>query len=285
MSAEEASAAERRRAAALAIITSALLITLKLALAVVTGSVAILAEAAHSAANLLASLVAALGARSGSSTAGAFEGSLVIAAAAVIGYAAVRGLGDHVDVIGGGIVGLVASSVAAALAARYVGEVARTSESRALQADAAQLRTTSVTSAAVAGTLGIIALTGLDGLDALAALGIAVVIARSGLDLIRAVRPGNEGLDAVEIAAVARILAAGPSEVIGYRRLRARTAGGVRRIDVDVTVRRDATPVEIAHVRSALEWALEDGLPNARVVVHIVRPSSPRRPSRSRRVP
>jgi divalent metal cation (Fe/Co/Zn/Cd) transporter len=99
------------------------------------------------------------------------------------------------------------------------------------------------------------------------------------------VRPGDEGLDAAEIAVVARVLAAGPSEVIGYRRLRARTAGGVRRIDVDVTVRRDATPVEIAHVRAVIVWALEDGLPDARVFVHLVRPAAPRRPPRSRRVP
>ncbi len=102
-----------------------------------------------------------------------------------------------------------------------------------------------MTSGLVAGTLGLIALTGLDALDALAALGIAVVIARHGVDLIRSVRPGDEGLDAAEIAAVARVLADGPPAVIGYRRLRARTAGGVRRIDVDVTVRRDATAAQV----------------------------------------
>lgn len=285
MNAEGASSAERRRAAALAIVTSALLIALKLALAVATGSVAILAEAAHSAANLLASLVAALGARSSSATAGALEGLLVMAAAGVIAFAALRGFGDHVDALGLGLIGLAASSVVAGLAARHVSGVARRSASRALQADAAQLRTTSITSAVVAGTLGIVALTGLDGLDALAALGIATVIARSGLDLVRSIRPGTEGLDAAEIAVVARALSAGPAEVIGYRRLRARTSGGVRRIDVDVTVRRDATEVEVAHVRSVIAAALEEGLPNARVVVHLIRPSGGRGRPRPRRVP
>ena len=200
---------------------SAILIVVKLALAVTTGSLAILAEAAHSAATLVAALVAALGGRGGSSTAGALEGTLVIAAAGVIGFASLRGLGGEVDMLGAGLVGLALSSVVAGLAARYVGRVARESASRELQADAAHLRTTSMTSAVVTGTLGIVALTGLDALDGLTALGIAFVVGRSGLDLVRAVRPGNEGLDAAEIAVVARVLSAGPPTVIGYRRLRA----------------------------------------------------------------
>jgi divalent metal cation (Fe/Co/Zn/Cd) transporter len=281
---EAAAEAQRRRAAALAMATSALLIVVKLALAVATGSSAILAEAAHSAATLVAALVAALGGRSGG-TAGALEGALVMAAAGVIGFAALRGLGDEVDALGAGLAGLALSALAAGLAARYVGRVARATGDRALHADAAHLRTTSVTSAVVAGTLGIVALTGLDPLDGLAALGIAFVVARVGLDLVRAVRPGNEGLDAGEIAVVARVLSAGPPTVIGYRRLRARTAGGVRRIDVDVTVRRDATEVQVAHVRSVITTALEEGLPDARVVVHLVRPTGPRGRGGSRRVP
>ena len=131
-----------------------------------------------------------------------------------------------------------------------------------------------MTSGLVAGTLGLIALTGLDALDALAALGIAVVVARRGVDLIRSVRPGDEGLDAAEIAAVARVLADGPPAVIGYRRLRARTAGGVRRIDVDVTVRRDATAAQVDTVRQTIGDALEERLPDARIVVHVVRPTA-----------
>ena len=237
-----------------------------------TGSVAILAEATHSASMLVASIVAALGARGGSGDGGALEGGLVVAAAGVIVFAALRRLGDPVDALGPGIAGMAACSLVAGLVARYVGRRAEEASSRALQGDAASLRATSVTSGLVAGALALVALTGLDGLDALAALGIAGVVARGGVDLVRSVRPGDEGLDAAEIAAVARVLADGPPAVIGYRRLRARTAGGVRRIDVDVTVRRDATPPRSTRAADDRRRPRER-LPDARIVVHVVRPT------------
>lgn len=282
---EAAGLPEGRRAATVALVAMAGLIAVKIALSVLTGSVAILAEAAYSASILVASIVTALGARSGSGTAGALEGGLVVAAAGVIVFAAVRRLGDPVDALGPGIAGMAACSLVAALAARHVGRVGRGAASRALQADAASLRATAITSGLVAGTLGLVALTGLDTLDALAALGIALVMARAGVDLVRSVRPGDEALAAAEIAAVARVLGAGPPQVIGYRRLRARTAGGVRRIDVDVTVRRDVTAAQVEVVRRTIGDALEERLPEARIVVHVVRPPAASGRSRSRRVP
>jgi divalent metal cation (Fe/Co/Zn/Cd) transporter len=277
---EEAGPAVRRHAAAAAVATSALLIAVKLALAGATGSVAVLAEAAHSAANLLASLVSALGVRGGSGTAGALEGVLVLAA-----FAAVRDLGDPVDEVSIAIAGLAACAAVAGLAAVYVGRVARAGTSRELHVDAQHLRTSAATSALVAAALGLLALTGLDVLDGLAALAIAAVVARSGVNLMRAIRPGEEGLDAFEIAAVARALADGPPAVVGYRRLRARTVGPVRRIDVDVTVRRDVSAAHAASVRAEVAAALEERLPDARIVVHVVRPSPAGRPGGRRRVP
>ncbi len=262
------------------------LIAVKIVLSAVTGSVAILAEAAHSASILAASIVAALGATRRLGTAGALEGGMVVAAAGVIVLrGGLRGLGEPVDALGAGIAGMAACSLVAGLVARYVGRLARDASTRALQGDAASLRATSITSGLVAGTLGLVALTGLDALDALAALGIALVVARGGVDLIRSVRPGYESLDAAEIAAVARVLSAGPPQVIGYRRLRARTAGGVRRIDVDVTVRRDATAAQVDTVRRTIGDALEERLPEARIVVHVVRPPAASGRSRERRVP
>ena len=283
--AEAAGLPERRRAAALAMVAMAGLIAVKIVLSAVTGSVAILAEAAHSASILAASIVVALGARGGSGTAGALEGGIVVAASGVIVFAAVRRLGEPVDALGAGIAGMAACSLVAGLVARHVGHLAREASSRALQGDAASLRATSITSGLVAGALGLVALTGLDALDALAALGIALVVARGGVDLIRSVRPGYESLDAAEIAAVARVLSAGPPQVIGYRRLRARTTGGVRRIDVDVTVRRDATAAQVDTVRRTIGDALEEHLPEARIVVHVVRPPAVSGRSRERRVP
>ena len=152
--AEEAGPAERRRAAALALAAMAGLIAVKLALSAVTGSVAILADA-HSAAILVASLVAALGARGGSGRpgpwrAGSWSRRPACSCSPRCAASAIRSTPSAL-----GIAGMAASSVVAGLVARHVGawrarRLARAAGRRG------ELRATSMTSGLVAGTLGLI---------------------------------------------------------------------------------------------------------------------------------
>jgi cation diffusion facilitator family transporter len=270
----------RERGASLAILTSGVLIVAKLLLALVTGSVAVLAEAAHSASDLLASVVAAIAVRNEERAGGpdvqlgAVEGVFVVGASGVIVFAAVRQLGDPVELPGVALVGMLACSAVAAVVAGRLRRLASITGSPALAADAEHLRDAAATAGAVVLALGLVELTGIREFDALAAIVIAVVIARSGFDLLLGLRPGHDPPAPAELDAVARAVAAGPPELVGYRRPRARTAGGVRRLDVVVTVRRDVPGTRTRSIREELARELAERLPGVRVVVRVVPPAS-----------
>jgi divalent metal cation (Fe/Co/Zn/Cd) transporter len=87
---------------------------------------------------------------------------------------------------------------------------------------------------------------------------------------------------------VAEALARGPEEVVGYGHVGARTAAGIRRIDVDVTVVRDVADARLDGIRGEIERAIGARLPEARIVVHLHRPPGPAGPTgegRRRRKP
>src|SRR3954470_4051697 len=119
---------ERTRAAALSIISNSALIALKLLAGAVTGSVAILTEAIHSAIDLIASCIAFFSVRQAETpadarhryghekfenVAAAAEGVLILVGSVVIVFAAVRSLirGPHLESLGLGI-GVVAFATA-----------------------------------------------------------------------------------------------------------------------------------------------------------------------------
>ena len=119
----------RSRAAAVSIVSNTLLIALKVVAGVLTGSVAILTEALHSAIDLLASLIAFFSVRRAEepadashryghekfeNAAAAAEGMLILAGSAVIVFAAIRALinGPELEHLGVGIVVIGFASVA-----------------------------------------------------------------------------------------------------------------------------------------------------------------------------
>ena len=75
--------------------------------------------------------------------------------------------------------------------------------------------------------------------DAVGGLVISAVVVRIGIELVQAALPGNQPVGPRELAEITAALASGPPEVVGYGRIAARTAAGVRRIDIDVTLRAD----------------------------------------------
>ena len=274
-----------RGGTSLALLTSGALIVAKIVLALATGSVAVLAEAAHSAADLLASIVAAVAVRgegerrSADVEIGAVEGVFVCAASAVIVFAALRQLGDPVDAPKTALLGMCVCAVVSGVAAVRIRRLGGDSPSRAQRSDVQHLRLSTVTTVIVVAALGLIELTDVLAFDALTAVAIALVVARAGVELLLGVRPGGEQLEPDELEAVTATVAAGPPEVVGYRHLRARTTGGMRRIDVDVTVRADVEGARAREVWSELHRDLSRRLPGVRVVVHVTRPEpSPVRP-------
>src|SRR5689334_6650325 len=191
----------KTRAAAFSIASNSLLIALKVAAGVITGSVAILTEAAHSAIDLLASVIAFFSLRKAAepadashpyghakmeNLAAAIEGMLILVGAGVIVYESVRRLvvGAHIDSIGLGIVVVGLSALTNFGVSRYLYREARATESPALAGDAAHLRTDAWTSVGVLFGLTLVAITGIDALDSITALVVAGAIVGSGVRLV-----------------------------------------------------------------------------------------------------
>src|SRR3954447_7060633 len=150
----------KQRAAWISIASNSLLIVLKIAAGVITGSVAIITEAVHSSIDLVASVVAFFSVRKADepadeshpyghekveNLAAAFEGVLIVLGAAIIIYEAiVRLTGEpQVERLGIGIAVIGFSMVANFLVSRYLYRQARATDSPALEGDAAHLRTDS----------------------------------------------------------------------------------------------------------------------------------------------
>jgi cation diffusion facilitator family transporter len=256
----------KTRAAALSIASNTLLIALKIVAGVLTGSVAILTEAAHSAIDLLASSIAYFSLRKADepadashpyghakleNLAAAVEGMLILVGAGVIVYESIHRLvaGAHVESLGFGIGVLALSALANFGVSRYLYREARVTESPALAGDAAHLHTDAWTSVGVVVGLSLVAITGVDALDAVTALLVAVAIVGAGVRLVTSSSRVlvDEALPAEELDKVREVMRAHEgAEVIGFHALRARRAGSRRYLDMHVQFRAGTT-LERAH--------------------------------------
>jgi cation diffusion facilitator family transporter len=284
--------ADRRktRAAAISIASNSLLIGLKIVAGLVTGSVAILTEAAHSAIDLLASLIAFFSLRKAAepadashpyghakleNLAAAIEGMLILVGAGVIVYESIHRLavGAHVDTLGFGIAVLGISALVNFAVSEYLYRQARATESPALAGDAAHLRTDAWTSVGVVVGLTLVAITGVDALDSVTALVVATAILSAGVRLVTSSSRVlvDEALPAEELDIVREIMLAHEgTEVLGFHALRARRAGSRRYIDMHVQFR-DGTTLERAHelahqLQSEIRGRLGGG---ADVLIHL----------------
>jgi len=276
-------------AAAVSIASNSLLIALKLAAAAITGSVAILSEALHSSIDLIASVVAFVSVRRADepadvehpyghekleSLAASIEGMLILVGAGVIIYEAVHRLviGAEVESLGIGIAVIAFSAVANAGVSTFLRHQARRHDSPALAGDAAHLGTDALTSIGVLIGLILVEVTGEAAIDSAVAIAVAVAIVYAGVRILRRSArvlvdeaPPPEEMDLIEAA----ISGARPPEMVGYHKLRARSAGRHRYIDMHVQFR-TGTTLERAHsLAHALRDAIEAELGDAEVLIHV----------------
>jgi cation diffusion facilitator family transporter len=279
----------KSRAATISVVSNSALIAVKIAAGAITGSIAILTEAAHSGIDLVASVIALVsvhkadeppdpehqyGHEKAENLAAAIEGMLILIGAAIIIYEATRRLvvGAEVEKLGVGLAVIGFSAVANLGVSAYLARRARALRSAALEGDAAHLRTDALTSIGVFVGLGLVVVTGADVFDPIAALAVAVAIVVAGLRILtRSSRvlldeaPPPEELDRIE-AAIAR---ARPGEMVGYHKLRARRAGARSYIDFHVQFR-DGTTLDAAHALAhRLRDAIEAEFPDSEVLIHV----------------
>ena len=282
--------ATKSGAASLSIASNAALIVLKIAAGAITGSIAIITEAIHSAIDLLASIVAFFSVRAADepadrqhpyrhekveNLAAAIEGMLILVGAGIIIFEATRRLvnGSDVEDLGLGIAVIAIAAVANICVSTFLYRRAKALSSPALEGDAAHLRTDAMTSGGVLLGLVLVEVTGEPAFDSIAALAVAgaIVVAgvriltRSSRVLVDEAPPAAE-LDRIE-AVIASERQRAP-EIAGYHKLRARRAGARRYIDLHLQFRAGTT-LEHAHaVAHSVRGAIERELPNSDVLIH-----------------
>jgi cation diffusion facilitator family transporter len=284
-----AQAPTKTRAAAVSILSNSLLIALKLAAGVITGSIAIITEAIHSSIDLMASVIAFFSVRKADepadeshpyghqkveNLAAAIEGMLILVGAAVIVFESVRRLahGAEVEKLGVGIAVIGFSGVANLFVSGFIARRARLTDSPALEGDAAHLRTDAATSFGVLLALVLVQITGVTALDPIVALIVAAAIVYAGIRILsRSSRVlVDEALPAEELEAVRTAIDdAAPGEVVGFHKLRARRAGSRRYVDLHVQFR-DGTTLKRAHdVSHDLQAEIKRHLRGADVLIHL----------------
>jgi cation diffusion facilitator family transporter len=282
-------ARDNRAAALLSVASNALLTAVKLAIGIVTGSVAVLSEAANSAGDLIASGIAFAGVRAAArpadadhpyghekseNLAAAIEGILVLAAGLAVAIEAVRRLvsgSPEIAYLNLAIVVMAASAVANLIVSLRLRRVARRTGSPAIEGDAAHLASDVWTSGATAVGLALVALTGWTALDAVVALAVAAYVMSVGARLVwRAVQVLLDGsLPQGELAVIEGVLARFEAEGISFHALRGRRAGSKRLVDMHMVVPPETT-VRRGHAMSGrVKGAVRAALPETEVLIHL----------------
>jgi cation diffusion facilitator family transporter len=289
-------------AAGLSIASNATLIALKIAAGAITGSIAILTEAAHSLIDLVASVIAFVSVRKADEPADAdhpyghekvenlaatIEGMLILVGAGVIVYEATHRLvaGASVESLGVGIAVMALSVLANFAVSSVLSRQAEAHDSAALAGDAAHLRADALTSLGVLVGLLLVQITGIVAFDSITALAVAAAIVVAGLRIIRRSSGVlvDEALPDEEMDRIEGVIAsARTQEVAGYHKLRARRAGPRRYIDLHVQYR-SGTSLERAHeLAHQMRDSIEAALPGAEVLIHVEPETSLKKAERGR---
>jgi cation diffusion facilitator family transporter len=279
----------RSRAALVSIVSNSALIALKLVAGAVTGSVAIVTEAIHSGIDLIASCIAYFSVRQAEepadaghryghekfeNVAAAAEGVLILVGSGVILFTSVRSLvnGPHLESLGFGIAVIGFAAIVNLLVSGWLYRRAAVTQSAALEADAAHLRTDAFTSLGVLVGLALVHWTGAEWLDPVVALVIAIAIVVTGLRLVaRSWRVlVDEALPSEELTAIQAAIAEFPSgEIVGYHQLRTRRAGARRYVDLHVQFRAGTTLERAHQIAHQLQDEIESRLHGADVLIHL----------------
>lgn len=276
-------------AALLSIASNSLLILLKVVAGVLTGSIAILTEAIHSAIDLIASLIAFVSVRMADEPADAdhpyghekaenvaagAEAMLILLGAVIVVIEATRRLftGSEIDEVTIGIAVIGFSVLVNLGVSAFLFRRASVLDSPALAGDAAHLRADALTSVAVLVGLVLVEVTGVEEFDSIAALTVAVVIVATGVRL--ALRSGRVLMDeappASELDRIETVIArVRPPAMAGYHKLRARRAGSRRHIDMHVQFRHGTSLEEAHRFAHELRSAIEAEISRADVLIHV----------------
>ena len=277
-----------RRYAWISIAAALATITLKAAAWWMTGSVGLLSDALESFVNLAGALMALAmltlaeqpedeehphGHGKAEYFSSAFEGFLILAAAAAIAWAAAERLlaPRPLEAVGVGLLVSVAASVINLGAARVLLAAGRRAHSITLEADAHHLMADVWTSAGVVAGVALAWATGWWWLDPAIALVVAANIVRTGWMLLRRSAGGlmDASLPRAERDAIEAALAGFDAEGIGFHTLRTRQSGSRAFVTLHLRVPGDWRVREAHDWSERVEQAVQRAVPRAHVTMRV----------------
>jgi cation diffusion facilitator family transporter len=284
----------KKRVAWLSVASNTLLTAGKLAAGLITGSVSILSEAAHSAIDLVASAIATFsvhvaerppdsdhqyGHEKIENVSGVIEGLLIFGAAGWIIYEAVDKFRHGVELrhLGPGVAVMAVSAVMNMVVATLLRRTGLSERSVALEADAAHLYTDVYTSAGV--FAGLVAISAgrrffdldLAWLDPVIAIGVALLILHAAYRITRkSFQPLMDvAASPEEMKTIREAMREYEERGVDFHKLRSRRAGGSLYIDLHMGCRPGVTLEQGHAVSHQLKARIEEALPGARVLVHV----------------
>jgi cation diffusion facilitator family transporter len=272
--------------ARLSILSNTLLIAMKLAAGIISGSVSIISEAIHSSMDLIAAIIAFFSVKVSDNPpdsrhpyghgkveniSGVIEAILILIAAIWIIVEAVKKLlGEPIvlDSIALGSAVMLISAIVNTYVSRKLYKVARATNSVALEADALHLKTDVYTSLGVAIGLGLILITKITWLDPVVAILVALFIIKESFNLLS--RAFTPLLDAAwgegEIEELEKTL---KKLNVNYHDLRTRAAGNYRFIDLHIQIPEDVSVGSAHQYCDRIENELTRNYQNLTVNIHV----------------
>jgi cation diffusion facilitator family transporter len=264
------------------------LIVLKVVVAVITGSISILAQAVDSSLDLFAVVITfftiriaakpadeehPFGHGKAENIAAIVQAMLIFTAGGLIIYSAIHRIQVEatVELAEAGIGVMLVSMIASIFLSRHLFKVSKAVDSIALQANAHNIAADVYSTAAVLVGLVAVRLTKLNILDPIIAMAVALLILKSSYDVLRKSFGGliDVKLPEAEESVIKSCILEHSGKVVAFHELRTRKAGSQRYIDLHLVMPRNAS-VEKAHrMCDHLERDIETRLPRINVTIHV----------------
>jgi cation diffusion facilitator family transporter len=255
--------AQKLGAASLSVCVNVALLATKAVAAYITGSMGLLAESAHSLFDLLASLLAYAGIKKADepsdeshhyghykyeNLSSLLQGLIIAATAAIIAYEAWRKLSapGNVELSEVGIALMLVSIPITVYTSKYLGKIAESEGSSALEADSAHFTTDVISSVAVLAGLLLVRLGWPMG-DPLSAIAVSLVMVYISAEILwKSIAVFMDfAPDRATVEMIKQVLVS-EKRITRYHKLRARMAGSRILVDVHIHMPPD-TPVRSAH--------------------------------------
>jgi len=275
----------QKKATVVSTSVAVVLVIVKLAIGIASGSIAVLASAIDSLLDSVVSVfnffaikkseehpdeVFQYGKGKIQALAGVIEGTVITMSGLFIIYESVRKMidGSTTGLLGPSIVVMVFSIVVTYLLVRYLMRIAAETKSIVIKADALHYKTDLWSNGAVLLALGLVYLTGLDIIDALFGLAIGMYIIYSAYEIIEegVMMLLDRSLDKEIVDEIEAILSAHP-EVTGHHWLKTRTDGTTNFIEFHMVLRPDMLLLEAHRIAEEVEAKIMALEPDKRWVI------------------